>query len=716
MGLRRYETFGYVALLGILALECVFFYSQVALQIAPFYPSRYDQLGYYIETFTLLDRFQTKGWVAFFEYLKTVGGPTGLTFAPQGAVVAIVGGGTRTAALSLNLIYFFALQLIVFQTVRARTHDRSLAWVAIGILLACSTIFQRAGGIYDYRIDFAALCLYGIWLCLLIQTRAFRDTRLSVVVGLVGALLVSMRYFVIIYLAAIYGVLLVATVGVLLRSSGPFRRPAALRLRNLLISGGVIAIVCGPLLLLASKAIYAYYVVGHVLNDEKYIRAAEMGVSTILQHVLFYPTSLLFSHLGGIAFWMIFIFALIVVGSARFYELVSLRKRLRRARCFKFDLLALCTAIVAPLLVLSANISKSQVVGGIVVVPVILLVVVLAAVIWPRGGRSAVPIAPPVSNRAMAITRFAALRQRLTAARVMAVVGAAAVVFGLGSFVQNGTKRQHYMPYADLMRVAELNRHAARWIADEAGSKAVMSLDRVVDYINPVSVWLSAYEEFHQTLEISGAFGHGPYGIFATPRDVAMALLERSDLIVLTDPKAGREAPYPMNTKIGEYWGEMHAWTTANRLPFYSTNILGIPHTIFVRPSVAITGLSAGWIVSRGVVIAPTAEDLVRWPFIVLEGQANYSVLGGVPRPKAIVIDASGTPGVELDAKLTPNGDQYVLSIDTRRAELPKSGPLNVRLTFDRFFVPKKFGINPDTRELVIMAPSRRALSTEAPH
>jgi len=55
---RRYDMLSLGALLVLMAFECVLFFTHVAQQIAPFYPSNYDQVSYFADTFALLERFQ----------------------------------------------------------------------------------------------------------------------------------------------------------------------------------------------------------------------------------------------------------------------------------------------------------------------------------------------------------------------------------------------------------------------------------------------------------------------------------------------------------------------------------------------------------------------------------------------------------------------------------------------------------------------------------
>jgi hypothetical protein len=114
-----------------------------------------------------------------------------------------------------------------------------------------------------------------------------------------------------------------------------------------------------------------------------------------------------------------------------------------------------------------------------------------------------------------------------------------------------------------------------------------MSTDRVVDYDNAIIPELFSIERFHRKLEVDGRFGHGAYGIFATPRDEALRLLAQSDVIVLTDAVPDRSYPFPINNKIREYWDEIWRQTNRDRELIYSTEILG-PYRVFCAASALI--------------------------------------------------------------------------------------------------------------------------------
>ena len=204
----------------------------------------------------------------------------GLALALLSPVLALIAGENRTSILGINLIYLLALQFVFFVVVRTRTGRTDLAWIGMAFLLSLSTLFNGAGGIYDYRIDFSAFCLYGIWTCLLVWSGSFLRTSRALVVVAIGILLVYSRFFTIIYVGGVLGTLLAINTYRIWRNPSPYRTAvAARRIRNILLSGTIIAVICGARLFLSRAAIYDYYVVGHVLGEEKFIRAHELGRS-----------------------------------------------------------------------------------------------------------------------------------------------------------------------------------------------------------------------------------------------------------------------------------------------------------------------------------------------------------------------------------------------------------------------------------------------------
>src|SRR6266404_5470874 len=552
---RRIHT---VLLITLFAIEASIFYVHVVRDITPFYPSNFDQLSYYLATYDLIGASHTRGLSVFVEELLQPTSATGTTFVLQGALLSLIGGVNRTAILSVNLVYFLALQFIFFVAIRSRTGRADLAWIGMALLLSLSTLFNGAGGIYDYRIDFSAFCLYGICTCLLVWSGSFLRTSRVIVVAAVGILLVYSRFFTIIYVGGVLGTLLaINTYEIWRRKPSPYRTAvAARRIRNILLSGTIIAVICGARLFLSRAAIYDYYVVGHVLGEEKFIRAHELGIYTVAGHLFYYPKSILEKHVGLLTLLM----AGALAGWSLWSDRVTTSELFARPRRFQQEFITLGLAILIPVAFLTINVSKSPVVGGIVAVPIVLALVLFGAAVWPRGGP--LELAPSWAR----------------------MLPALAMAIALTAFVSKGLSSKHLPARADVERITILNKTIASYAADNNLTQLTMSSDRVVDYLNAGTPKLFSIEILHRNLNIDPRFGHGIYGIFATAREDALRLFEDSDVIVLTDAVTERSHPYPMNTKIKEYWDELWQWTNQNRALLFSTEIYGIPYRVFVRP------------------------------------------------------------------------------------------------------------------------------------
>jgi len=694
------------ALVALIAIEALVFFTQLADQILPYYPMNFDQTSYINNTFRLLDAIRDRGWLALAHVFIRPPAATGTGLIAEGAVLALVAGPSRASLASLNLIYLVAFQLTLYWTVRTRTGSSALAWTAVALLLSSATIFLPAGGIFDFRADFSTFCLYGIWTCLLVRYRAI--ARGWFPVGAVGALLILTRFVTVLYVAGVLAGLLVCAF-TLIKWSPRGRAPREIAsVRNICRAGALTAILSLPFLTAAAPALYGKYVVGHVLTSEKYMRAEEMGIRDILGHILFYPRSILQQHIGSFGLWLIALLVGVSIVGAVWRREGTPRSALRRLWYFRLELLALALSIIIPLSILTVDIAKSPIVGGIVVGPVLLTVVLLCGAIWPNGWRrrTILHLSRPSARHGNAVLH----RHWTSRPAGTAVVAVIVMVLAIAEFLVHGSADQRQMSRLELERIREVTEAIAQYAVENEILEPRMAIDRVVDYLNIGTIELEAFERFGRRLTFRAGLD---YDFMPTPRDVALDIVGDSDIVVLTDPVLGRAQPYPMNVAIREYWDDMRKLTIQRAVPLISRDILGIPHQVYVRPGVKILGTSAGWMTSAGVTLEVDSSYLQRWPFIFIEGAANYDVLGGEPRPSAVVVDPAGGPGTALPVKLKRVGYRYEIVIDGRGAS-PMPGPVKVHLTFDRFFVPSKLGINADTRELVLSAPTRRELRVTA--
>jgi len=191
-------------------------------------------------------------------------------------------------------------------------------------------------------------------------------------------------------------------------------------------------------------------------------------------------------------------------------------------------------------------------------------------------------------------------------------------------------------------------------------------------------------------------------GIMGVDRAEALAALAHSDFVVLTDlPKTG---VYPFYERISKYWNDLKAWADKNMIVARTVRLDNFTATVYTRPTATVSGVSGDWITSTGITLEVPNDVLQRFSKIRLSGAANYSWLPKIPSVTATIKTYAETQTVPTS--LARTGDSYEIIVDFSRLNLSPSDPIRIRLKFDTFFVPKKIGINGDTRELVVMRPT----------
>src|SRR5690348_2934326 len=157
-------------------------------------------------------------------------------------------GASRLSALSLNFIYWAAFQLVLVATLRWLTGRWSATFMGWGLLLTTITpFFETGGSLFDFRLDFIAFCLFGIFLCVVIRSGVFADWRWSALAGLAAAVLGTFRFITLAYLLGIFvafGILL-SVQWVIRWRDLPGQQAVQRRIRGMIVAGLVIALVAG---------------------------------------------------------------------------------------------------------------------------------------------------------------------------------------------------------------------------------------------------------------------------------------------------------------------------------------------------------------------------------------------------------------------------------------------------------------------------------------
>jgi hypothetical protein len=674
-------------LFSVLAVEAVLLWSFYTREIAWYPPMGFDQTSYLTDAYRLQERILGHGFGEIWQVIKSRNHANGLLLPIEGALAGIVLGGARWPQLALNFLFFGVLQVFAFYTARTIWGHRHYGYAVVGLILCQATGWLPFGGLVDFRIDFSAYCLYGIWACAVVRSKLFLDRYWAVGCGLIGALLVLNRFLTVIYLVGVcagFGVVCVSA-AFLLRANADLARGMWQRFYNLCLSAGVFSCIVGPVLVLNWRAMYNYYVGFHVLSEEKYIPAAEMGIKDLVGHLIFYPRSIVWDHWGQAFLFGSAITIASAVAARYLGRSGSLgpKSESYRNETFLLQVIFLSGAILGPVIVLTADISKSAITGGIVGVPAALLVVALAAGVTSRFRGS----------------EWFLLRSKL-------LVASSVIVLALGllnQFNWAGRHRQEFSQRRDLRRLIELERWLVNYAIEHGWHNPAVSFDVISGWLNSGTITTTGFEQSRDLVEFHPLLG---WTSMAVGRQEALSLLSNSDFVILTDLK--KTGVRPFYADVARYWGDLKAWADENMILTKTARFDSFTASVYTRPTAMLTVLPGGWLTRDGLSIEAPRTALQRFPVIRLVGEADYSRLPKVPAVTATIDMATGVQSVRASFRRVDNG--YEILIDTSSLiSLPATENLSIRLCFSTFFVPKILGIpghSDDERELVVRAPT----------
>jgi hypothetical protein len=602
--------------------------------------------------------------------------PNGFLLSLEGGLATALTGAHRTAALSVNIVMLIVSQCFLFFAVR-RAFSEAAAWCALTLFFLTATPFLGAGGIFDFRIDFSAFCIFGIWACTVLSSRVFLERHISLLAGFVAGWLVLTRFITFVYLGAIMGLLVALFALAWIVRRDPHMKKRCL---NALLSGAIMTVMFAPFFVINAKMIYNYYFVSLFVSSEAKIRALEFGVDSRIKNLLYYPDSLLFDHLRSP--FLLFASACLVGAAIRHYLIHrDVRydwSRHRAAICF------LICVIAVPFAFLNLSASKSPVIISVIAVPVILLIAVVVDTILGRRPDAG---------------RFVRWQTK--------GVAAACVGVGLSLFLFRAAAPKCHLGVDACLAVNDFNDAIIKYARSNLGDTPAFSSDNVNEMFNYLALSDRTHEQPGSPVNFRPEYD---IQIFALTKEDLFNRFSRSDVVVLSDPHLGRNSVYPSNGVVSENWDELRRLVSGNMISVARTNIAGVPYEAFVRSSPKVTGLSGGWITSAGIDLRANGQEIAARPLIVLEGLALLAPLGGSPEPRAELRSQVGTePPTPLPARIAISGNRYKIVIDCSDACAQVTEP-TIHLSFDRFFVPAKAGINADTRELVLYAPLARAL------
>lgn len=516
-------------LFGIVAiLEFFFFKDYVMREVVPFYPINFDQGAILPHVYGVYENIKNYGFFAGISQSPPL--PTGAFFPVQAALVFLIFGPSRLSALLLNLAYFVLLQLSALLVIRRLTPKIYLPLIFLGLMLSIKSPYLDYGSMMDFRMDFIGVCIYGIFICSVIRSQFFLDRKWVIITALCACLMISLRCITLVYLAFIMMFYFAYLVGSFYCAAvaGTKRQEAKDRIGNILIMGCIILVVMFPYLWVNKEILYNYYVVGHITGSEKYIRLHEVGITDMASLLRFYPHSLMKNHLGAIVgkiSVLLLIFYAVGYVMKRFWVKNNHQTVINQNHVsWKQGFIFLTLSLLVPLLILTLDVNKSSVVGGIAIMPTLWLIMWTCLYFDAQG--------------------FFAVRARW----LPHIVAVAILIMGLTNQFDLLKKHRDENRLNDLTALTQMYRDIGDYSVAQGWSHVRLSIDQICDYLTCGNLSVLYYEHTGKLLRVGVEKLGGK--IFSVTQEEALASLKNSHVVILNLNDYPKEYPYPFNDSI----------------------------------------------------------------------------------------------------------------------------------------------------------------------
>jgi len=556
---------------ALLAAQFVLFVTTARREVTWFVPMSYDQCTYLLFSYGVYEHMQENGIASGIDYgLKVPSMPTGSLLHVVAPLVFLVFGPSRLAALSINFALYALCQCCLAGTLAWYTKRWSAAFLGLGLFLTALAPFFYAGGLFDFRLDFGGFCLFCVMMCSVVRSGFFMSRRWALVVGLAAATLALYRHLTIVYLTGIFGICLLF---VLARMAWQWRntecrRRALRQLTSGAMAAVIIATVTMPALLAKWDYLWNYYVIGHLLGEEKKVREAEVGVTNRFESYLFYlksadyHTGTVFWYAAGacagigltlcLALWL----RRVLSRKGTSVSSVSGAPGTDTALAWVFFL----ACLLVPYAVLTADIAKSYVPGNVLAVSLLWLALLPALALARR-------------NMTGIVWRSAG-----------ALCAIAAVTCGL--LVQQHAYAQHQFSGdhpEDAAQIVALQNNIVRHCADAGLKRPNLASDFIVEFLcAPVtSVW--AYETQGKMLPVDQTAG---LSILLADDKAIFDALHKSDFVLLTNGSPYASDAYPFHQRMKELRPKIAEYCERELVRLQSYTILNTTIQLYARPGI----------------------------------------------------------------------------------------------------------------------------------
>jgi hypothetical protein len=444
----------------------------------------------------------------------------------------------------------------------------------------------------------------------------------------------------------------------------------------------------GPVVLAQWPGFYRYYFVGHSSNEAT-VRAAEFGIHTLRDHLLFYAHSVLTRQTGRRCLLLVAaMIAIAAIGRWARDRYPAVRQSTEDAAvsALFFVCVMICTYVV-----LTADVSKSPIVGG-------QFVAVLLPLLWTFTQWMDAPGAPAGPM-----------------ARLQMVAYLAVFVLGHATFVRAfaASSRPALAP-AETQAFMRVSDDVTRLSRELGVTSPTLSFDQVAEYFHTGLFKVLAFEHQGAVLTPQQGLGQIDVGLSAISLSQAEAQVRSSDFAFIgLDRPGALDDAYPINRALHQFAPRLHALAGQVLVPLRDVSFFGRRVTFFARPGIRCTDDNGGWVTETGIVCRTFGAALQQRP-LRLRGVGPMDLLGGPLHAEAIARRANVEVGrVSCAVRVGPadvrSSQPYEVSCPPMTMNADPAETLTVTIRFDRYFVSKERGMDEDARHLVVRWPAEAA-------
>jgi hypothetical protein len=556
-----------------------------AWTVAPHLPFWADQVQYLTETYRGYEMMRDRGLLVGTIDAIRQPRPQGWLLQTAASLYMQVVGPSRLAALDVHLALLVVWLGVTGYAIR-RTFGSVASVLAIGLILSAGTLTIGPGGPYDFRLDFAAACLWGSLVALVAAAYGRVSWGLYAAIVLVGIVLIITRFISSFYLMPFGALVTLLSILMCWRSECSWGRLWSWTIPVV----AVWTLTFGVVLWLSFDQFSGYYIRGHVVSDEASVRRAGMGLLTFADDIVFYPRLLRDPHLGTTFIWLACAVLAASLLAAVAVRLLSPWARTRtgsamrpwldatfhgpentdgqRAGRLWWFLLVAAIGFLSPYLVLTVSRDKNLPVAGVLVPPIILLVVGLAVGLAWLSGRT--------------LSDAHRLGQSLKLGGL--ALGVVVAVVGLNAQWQRVQSGPFGLPSATTLQgYDQLVDDALPYIAQMNGEPISWSLDGHYVELSYSTIEVLMFERTGHWVNLTGGLGYGAIEQKLDAAELRKAA-ESSDVLILAKYPPGTKMQYPYDQSIFDQHEilESYAHERLTLLGTYDLN--GVQFLLYIRP------------------------------------------------------------------------------------------------------------------------------------